>query len=397
MEVADVLIAGGGPTGLMLAGCVARHGLSVCVLERDAAPRPNATAIGVSIPSLEILRTLGLADDVVRRGVSVRRLVFHGPSRILGDLDFAALDSEYEFVLSIPQDRVAAILEQDLARFPRARIVRGCEVTGFRSDADGIVLKAHQASQEVEFRGRYAVACDSGRSCLREAAGIAFEGAPYGDTFVMGDFEDRTGWGPEAHIFFTPHGSVESFPVPDGLRRYVLPSPALDPGSAGNYLRAHVLQRSGVDLAGSEAGWSLPFSVRHYLAQRYRAGRLLLAGDAAHLMSPIVGQNMNTGLADAELLGLAFRRVLLEGQDPARWFSLYERVRRRAAQVATFRAWVMMRLGTSGGRLWSPARNGLVRAALGSRMRRPLAQLFSMVSIPSRNLGHMTAQDAPTP
>jgi 2-polyprenyl-6-methoxyphenol hydroxylase-like FAD-dependent oxidoreductase len=397
MQRADILVAGGGPTGLMLGNLAARQGLSVLVLERDPSPRPNATAIGVSVPSMEILRTLGLAEQVIGRGVPVHRLVFHGPDRVLGDLRFGALGSEYDFVLSIPQDRVAAALEEHLPHQAGAQVVRGCEVTGFRQSENEIVITARRDGSELEFAGRYAVACDSGRSRLREEAGIPFEGKPYGDSFVMGDFEDKTAWGRDAHVFFTPRGSVESFPLPDGLRRYVLPAPALEPAAVPAYLRENVPLRCGVDLSQSRPAWSFPFAVRHHLAQRYRKGRLLLAGDAAHLMSPIVGQNMNTGLADAELLAYVLRKILREHEAPDRWLDFYERIRRRAAETATFRAWFMMRLGTSGGRLWSPARNRLVCAALSTRARGSLARLFSMVSIPCRNLADMTARGALAP
>jgi 2-polyprenyl-6-methoxyphenol hydroxylase-like FAD-dependent oxidoreductase len=209
----------------------------------------------------------------------------------------------------------------------------------------------------------------------------------------MADYEDPTPWADEAHVFFTPRGSVESFPLPGGQRRFVLPGPAMAPGAAAAFLAAEVPSRSGVDLGGRDPSWTMTFGVRRYLARSYRAGRLLLAGDAAHLMSPIVGQNLNTGVADAELLSLCLERIIRCGESPARWFDFYERTRRRAAEAAAFRAWLMMRLGASGGRAWSAVRNRLARAALCTHVQRPLARLFSMVSIPGRNLSAL----APTP
>lgn len=383
----DVIVAGAGTTGLMLANHLARHGLSVQVFEQIPGQRPSPRAIGISTPSLEIFRSLGLDAELVRQGVPVRRVLLHGSRRTLGTIDFSGIRSDFRFVLSIPQDRPKAILKAALEKYPNARLSYAHRVTRCADSGDEVTVYGRRGDgAPFEARARFLAACDGGVSVLRDSAGIAFDGAYYRDTFLMGDFADTTPWGADGHVFFTPAGSLESFPLPGGTRRYVVSTPALVTGGEEDFLHREVLRRCGTDLGGAPMHWKLAFKVRRFLASSYWKGRIVLAGDAAHLMSPIIGQNMNTGFADAELLGLALRRILRDGDSAAAWLDFYQRVRMRAARAAAFRAWSVMRLGTVSGAPGSCLRNAAVGGLLHSPARAILPPLFSMMSIPGRNL-----------
>jgi 2-polyprenyl-6-methoxyphenol hydroxylase-like FAD-dependent oxidoreductase len=202
----------------------------------------------------------------------------------------------------------------------------------------------------------------------------------------MGDYEDTTGWGKKARFFLTSRGSVESFPLPDGKRRYVLRTPTFIKEYTTGYLQTELLWRAGVDVDNAAQFWESGFGVQRYMARNFIKGRVFLCGDAAHLMSPVGGQNMNLGFADAELAAW-LSKILFEKQSSYQLVSrLYDRVRKKGVRAACRRAQWMMLVGTSGGRIWSAIRNMVSLLFLHSALRWYILRLFSMQSIPCRNL-----------
>ena len=230
------------------------------------------------------------------------------------------------------------------------------------------------------------LACDGGKSTVREALGIPFDGAPNQYAFLMGDFEDTTGWGKEARFYFTARGPVESFPLPDGKRRYVVRTPFFVKEYDDGYFRTELLWRAGIDVGGVRQFWESGFNVHRFMARTFCKGRVFLCGDSAHLMSPVGGQNMNTGFADAEL-AVWLSKLLIEKRAPHHLVSrLYDRVRKRAVRAALRRARWLMLAGAFGGLLGSAMRNLAIFLFLHIPVQRFLVQSFSMRSIPFRNL-----------
>ena len=384
----DVIVVGAGAVGLMLANLLGREGLSVILLEKRSERGSMPRAVGVSPPSLEIFQKAGLVEALVERGRRVSRVVVSGPKRGLGTLSFAGVASDYPFVLTCPQDATERTLESGLARYPAVRYLPGRELRSAEQDAAGVTARGVTASGEAfSYTARYLAGCDGARSALREAVGIPFRERPYRHTFLMGDFDETTKLGDDVAIFFTPWGSVESFPLPGGLRRYVLSTPSLIPEGTSDFLATNIPRRAGIYLGNARMRWESAFATRVWVARRFGAGRIWLAGDAAHLMSPIVGQNMNAGFADAECLAAAIRFCLREPDRAPAAFSAYERSRRRSATAAARRAALMMRLGTARGSVLSPARNALVAAALHGPAKAVFEGIFSMTTLPNHRLG----------
>ena len=143
---------------------------------------------------------------------------------------------------------------------------------------------------------------------------------------------------------------------------------------------------SGINIRDMKKFWESGFSIKHYLAGEFYKDRIFLCGDAAHVMSPIGGQNMNTGFADAELAVWSVKKILKEAGNAKHISSLYTGLRRRASIVATKRAAMMTNLGTSGGHFWSALRNGFTFLLLHLPVKKYLASFFTMQTIPYRNI-----------
>ena len=387
MVEADIIVVGAGPVGMLAALLSAQNGFTVLLLEQSSERALQSRAIGITPPSLEIMESLGLAGSFIAQGVAVRVAEAHGQTLRLGCLDFTGLPGAFPFVLSIPQEKTETLLEQAVLAHGSIRFLRGHRVTGCCEEDNRVEVSGKRSEADrFHFAGLYVLACDGGKSAVRESLGIPFEGAPERHTFLMGDYEDSTGWGEKALFFFTARGSLESFPLPDGRRRFVLPTPRFIQAYTTDYLATEILRRAGIDLSGVRQFWESGFGVQRFMAQSFCKGRVFLCGDAAHLMSPVGGQNMNTGFADAELAAWLCA-VLLENRAPQRLVSgLYHRTRKQAACVAQLRARRMMLAGCSGGHIWSAIRNLASLLILHTPFRPYLARLFSMQSIPGRNL-----------
>ena len=386
---ADVIVIGAGPVGMLAALLSAQQGLRVLLLEQEPVRQLQSRAIGITPPSLEILRSIGLSEAFIEQGVAVRVSEAFGRGMRLGRIDFSGLQGDFRFVLSIPQDRTESLLEEAILTQPSIRFLYGHRATSCTVGEGTASVSGELAGGGIfRFCGRCLMACDGGRSSMREALGIPFDGSQDRHTFLMGDFEDITGWEGRVRLFFTRRGSVESFPLPQGRRRFVVRTPFFISEYSGDYLKKEILWRTGADVGNAGQFWESGYGVKNYTARTFCKGPVFLCGDAAHLMSAVGGQNMNTGFADAELAAWFSKLLIDERVSPPLVERFYDRVRRRAASAAARRASWLMLLGTSGGRIWSPLRNLATFIFLHTPIQRVLIRLFSMQSIPCRNLEH---------
>lgn len=392
----DLIIVGGGPVGL-LAGLLAHEaGLRFRILERDSAPRPHSRAIGIHPPSLRLFARLGLAEDFADVGARIRRgRGFAGPGVQLGALDFGVLPPPWNFILTLPQWQTEALFEDRLRALVPRSLIRGVEVTAFSQAPGGASVQVVAAGPDGEseaLTAPFVLACDGKQSLLRESAGIGWRGGPYPHRYVMGDFPvegvpEPAGdlhaahgiscLGEDAAIYLHPRGLVESFPLVSGFRRWVVQE---EEGSsaAGSLpgLVSAVQTRCGVTLAPQACRMFSAFGVERYLADRFTKNRLVLAGDAAHVVSPIGGQGMNLGWLNADEAVTAVARVIRGHTPPEVALSRFEvRARYRAREVIR-RAEQNMFMGNR----WAlpRIRNQVVRLVLHTPLRKVLARRFSM-------------------
>lgn len=374
---ATVAVVGGGPVGLLLALRLTQLGIHTTVLERAEAPAEHSRAIGIHAPSLELLDELGVVEGFLAAGVKVPGGVAQDGEWELGRLTFDQCPEPYTYALSLPQDQTETLLEGHLRAAAPGALQRGVEVTAVQPDDEGVTLRCQRPGDEpLTLRAEAVVGCDGKNSLVRSAAKIPFDGAPYPDTFVMGDFADNTDFGPLAYLFLSSHGLVESFPLPGAKRRWVLKTERYHDHPERQAFCAEVLRRTGHDLADAPHTMLGPFGIQHYLAARYARGRLALAGDAAHVMSPIGGQGMNTGWRDAWELAAALERALRGGEALEPALAHYSEVAHERGSRVIRRAAFNTMMGRKSA--LAPLRNALVWAALRTPARHRMARVFSM-------------------
>lgn len=385
-------MVGAGPVGLCLAGLLGLLGVRTLVLERRRDTTRSSRAIGVTPPSLKILDVLSVADPLVAQGIPVYRAYVHGYRSPLGNITFRDLPGTYPFILSVPQAITESVLVERVAAIPAVTVSRGVSVSGVESDGDDSVVVRTDGGYD-KTRAAFVCGCDGPGSTVRSALGTRFTGRGYRRYFVMGDYRDRSGLGLDAHLWFTPFGAVESFPLPNATRRWIVQTRAAVIPPVTGLIEELVHQRAGIPLSTEDLRWQSSFQPERYRSGVLSQGRVLLCGDAAHVMAPIGAQGMNTGFADAMLAArLIASHLRRSGVPPSlgstvapsigEIASLYERFRRPAVRAATARAAASMRVGTITGKVPSLIRNAAVRAVLATPARRALPPHFAMLTIP---------------
>ncbi len=384
---ADVIVVGAGPVGLLAALALGKNGNSVILLEKNVSRPRQSRAIGITPPTLGMFKRLGIVETFMASGVPVTRGGGYSTGRKLCSVDLSGLSTDYPFILTIPQHRTESLLENAVTAQTNVLFLKGFEAQSFHISGEWCsVIGVEGIDRPFTVQGRFAFGCDGAKSAMRQNAGGRFLGRPYPHTFLMADYRDTTGWGNEARLYFTERGSVESFPLPEGCRRFVLRTPCFVKDNFSDFLAVEIPLRCGVHSDNEAVLWESAFGVQHFIASTFAAPRLFLCGDAAHIMSPIGGQNMNVGFADAELAAWLVEKVLEGKAKPGAASLVYDRFRKKSAKSAAMRAELMMRGGTSGGLLWNSLRNAGINIALRTPLSSVMDGMFTMLSLPNRDL-----------
>ena len=331
MPECTVLIVGAGPTGLVLAIELARRGIPFHLIDRLRQPVKWDRAIFIKSRTMEVFASLGLADTFLQRGNLVQGIdLFSGAAHVAG-YRFSVLDTPYPFIVSIPEDETEDILTAHLESLG-GRIERGVEFLGIAQTDSGVRARLRsEATGDCEIEANWVVGTDGLHSAVREAVGDAFEGHDYPRLWGVVDSR-MSGWRHPREITCPQLEAPVVIPFPLGVDKWRI------------YFRADSSDANPIRMVGKRLAVISPGVVLHdteepqffhahaRVAHRYRRGRVLLAGDAAHASNPFEGHGMNSGIQDAFNLGWKLALVV-SGKAPPSLIDSYEAERRPVGQA----------------------------------------------------------------
>lgn len=305
----DVLVVGAGPTGMALAASLAVRGVSTILLDAQAEGANTSRAAVIHASTLESLQPIGVVDELIREGLPIRRFAIRDRDRLLLPIGFEQLLSPYNYVLMLSQAVTERVLRDKLQEL-RVPVLRPRRLVRIDQDDDGVLATLESGGR---YRARFLVGADGMHSAVRESMGIAFEGNTYSESFVLADVKLAGGQPTdEVTLYFSPPGMVVVAPLPDGNSRIVAAVDEAPEQPEASWIQALLDARGPQAMPArvEEMVWSSRFRVHHRLASQYRKGRVMLAGDAAHVHSPAGGQGMNIGIQDAVCLADVLARAV---------------------------------------------------------------------------------------
>ena len=335
-----VLIAGAGPTGLVLALWLTRRGVPVRIVDKAEEPGTTSRALAVQVRTLELYRQLGIADTLIDEGSKIPALNVWARGRRAARAELRELGeglTPYPFILVHPQDKHERLLIRELAALG-VSVERGVELTRVEQKEDRVraTLRRDDGVDDV-CEADWLAGCDGASSAVRHQVGIGFPGGTYSGRFYVADVEAS---GPsvngELHVDFEDADFALVFPM-KGEGRVRLVGLVRGAAAAAEHreltfedVRGRALEHLHLDV--TKVNWFSTYNVHHRVADRFRDRRVFLLGDAAHIHSPVGGQGMNTGIGDA--VNLAWKlAAVVKGESPAPLLDSYEPERIAFARV----------------------------------------------------------------
>ncbi len=338
-----VLIAGGGPVGLLCAWLLGRRGIPVVVFDENNTLQADPRAATTHPATLDLLEDDGLADDMARVGLVAPIFQFWDrPSgKLVAEFDHAVLknDTRHPFVVQCEQFKTAKLLLERLRAFSNVEVLLDHEVVGVSQTGDSVSVEVRNPGGIAKYTGGWLIGADGGRSIVRKHCGIAFEGFTWPERFIVFttpyDFEKNRGYCPRSY-FADPGSWCNCFKVsadgPPGLWRTVFPTDPSQPEAdlTSDTAVQALMQKFFPSSAPYEVVHRNLYTTHQRVATTFRKGRVLLAGDAAHVNNPIGGMGLNGGIQDAVNLCEKLAKLMLEGASQ-RLLDLYDLQRRTVA------------------------------------------------------------------
>ncbi|NEW42416.1 FAD-dependent monooxygenase [Nocardia cyriacigeorgica] len=308
-SIADVLIVGAGPVGLTAAIVLEQLGHDVVVVDSQSEGANTSRAAVVHPHTLELLEPYGVTPALVDRGLHTPTFTIRDRDQLLIGVPFSDLPTAYPYTLMISQADTEKYLLARLSELD-GKVVRPATVTAVVQDSDCVTATFDDGNQ---IRARYLIGADGMHSLVREQAGIGFTGGTYAESFTLADVR-MSGGVPqdEVILYFSPAGLVVVAPLPDDRYRIVATVDEAPHDPDITFVQRLLDERGpkAHPAVVEEVVWGSRFRVHHRIADSFRLGRVLLAGDAGHVHSPAGGQGMNLGIEDAITSAEALSRVL---------------------------------------------------------------------------------------
>jgi len=377
----DVLVIGAGPTGMLQALMLHGLGYDVMVVDPRLSINQHSRAIGIHPPGLTALEHVGLAGHFVEKGLLVTGGWAYVDGKPVGRLTFDQNPGKWKFPLIMPQQSTEEILEGTLES-RKVPYYLGWKFVGFEQTDEMVQVEVvDQESSRHTISCRILIGCDGKRSDVRSAMGSSMHGGKYPDRYLMGDFVDDGTYDGDAVINLHRDGLVESFPLPGGKRRWVARLQRESGDENAELLNKLVRSRMSRDKTLQECTMLSSFGIERWRADRLVLGRVVIAGDAAHVVSPIGGQGMNLGWMDTSDLTQRINEVgsLSNGALLSRALSKYELGVQQRAKAGIRRAWFNTMMGRTGQpRILKLAATHLI---VNTSMQRVFARRFTMLDL----------------
>lgn len=329
MSAPQVLIVGAGPTGLVLALCLAHHKVPFRIIDKAAGPGEQSRALVVQARTLEFYRQLGIANEALARGIVIERVRLRREGKLRATISLGRFGeglSPYAFIFGFAQDAHERFLVERLAALGTA-VEWNTELKSFSQDAGGVTATLSKAGTDKTVAAPYLAGCDGARSIVRQTLGLGFPGGTYSHLFYVADVktDDSAGAPNELAINLAARSFALMLPVrTSGMLRLIgiVPDDLKDRTDLTfEDIRPKVEPLLNVKV--TELNWFSTYHVHHRVAEHFKVGRCFLSGDAGHIHSPAGGQGMNTGIGDA--VNLAWKLAdVLAGRARASILDTYE-------------------------------------------------------------------------
>ncbi len=334
----NVLVVGAGPVGLTLANDLLSRGISCRIIDSAPQATKKTKALAIQPRTLELLARMGVASTAIERGLKSAKFSPHSDGRCLARIDYQQylLDTPYPYVLMLPQNETEALLTEHL-QSQGGGIEWQVELISIEQDEEGVEAHLRHSDGQVEhFHADWLVGCDGAHSTVRHLLGLNFVGAAFEQSFAVGNVHMTWDLPYDEILAFVHRGSfIAYFPMLGGRHRVVI-AYEMDKVPSGDVTLEEIQQM--VETCGPHGARAddpadlARFHVNQRRSERYMQGRVFLAGDAAHIHSPIGGQGMNTGMQDAFNLGWKLA-LAAQGQASQLLLKSYEQERMQVGEA----------------------------------------------------------------
>ncbi len=288
MKRVDVILIGAGSTGLVMAKQLELAGFQVLIIEKRTERGTHSRAIGIHPPGLRILKHIGILEEFLSRGTSVTRGLAHVGSVQVGSISLASGLESHDRVLTIPQFQTEEILEHSLEH---ATLLRGWTLTALHQYSSGVQIEITSGDLIDRYECAVLIGADGMHSTVRRLTEIKWIGRTYPFRYAMADVADNTDFGNDAAIFLNTEGLTESFPLPGGIRRWVV-NHQFNSINVDRFFEI-IQKRTRLFPDIKTQSMFSEFEIHQYRAEKMYHGHVFLVGDALGVMSPIGGQAMS--------------------------------------------------------------------------------------------------------